>query len=89
MTTHDSDVCVVVLHLSGGAHVKNQTASLQIFVYMFTLYFVKMDLRCCQKSKTSFREALCCLGNRHHINHLETGRQAFHRRTLYLDSTQS
>lgn len=28
---------------SGGAPVKNQMSSLQIFVYVFTLYFVKMD----------------------------------------------
>ena len=55
MTTHNNKVCVVVSHLSGGAHVKNQTASVQIFVYVFMLYFVKLDLRHCQKSKTSFR----------------------------------
>ncbi len=52
MTTHNSEVCVVVSHLGGGAHVKNQNASLQISVYVFTLYFVKMDVRRCQKSKT-------------------------------------
>lgn len=81
MTTHNGEVCVMVSHLSRGAHVKNQNASLQISVYVFTLYFVKMDIRRCQKSKTSFWWVLCCLGNRHHINHLETGRKAFHRRT--------
>lgn len=44
MTTPHSEVCVVVPQLSGGAGVENQTASLQIFVYVFTLfYFVKMD----------------------------------------------
>lgn len=39
MTTHKSEVCVVVSHLSGGVHVKNQTASRQIFVYVFMLFF--------------------------------------------------
>lgn len=51
MTPHRSEVCVLVSHLSRGARVKNPTASLQIFVYLFTLYFVKIDVRRCQKSK--------------------------------------
>ncbi len=81
MTSHNSEVCVVVSYLSGVVCVTNQTTSLQTFVYIFTLLFVKMDAMCCQKSETSFWWVLCRLGNRDHINHLEMGRKAFHRRT--------
>lgn len=82
MTTPHSEVCVVVPQLSGGCRCgKSNRFTANTCVRVYAFYFVKMDAQRCQKSKTAFWRVLCCLSNRHHINHLETGRKAFHRRT--------
>lgn len=62
MTTPHSEVCVVVPQLSGGAGVENLTVSLQIFVYVFTLFILsKWMLNTAKNRKQHFGG--CCVAS--------------------------